>query len=170
MKLGTLKFTVTLVGLGAAFLFLTGCGPAQGSLSGKVTFDGAPLTGGRVDFYNKSGGQSSTVEIAEDGSYSIPVLFAAEYDVTVTTDYLKGTSGPRLGGTGRPGGAKGGIPKDNKEAPQHVMPEGYVASMPGDSAKRYVKIPAKYGEPGESGLVFDFKGGNETYGIALSSK
>ncbi len=175
MRIGKLKSLAMAFGLFAPLVLLTGCGPAKGSLSGKVTLDGIPLKGGRIDFANKSGGQSATIEIGEDGGYSLPVMFAAEYDVTVTTEYLKGPTGSRPGG-GRPPGAPGappagamkGIPKDNKDVQKHEPPEGYVASMPGDSAKKYVKIPGKYGEVGE--LTYTFPGGNKEYNIQLSAK
>jgi len=42
--------------------------------------------------------------------------------------------------------------------------------MPGDSAKKYVKIPAKYAEESQSGLTFQFTGGTQTYDIPLVSK
>jgi len=174
--------------LGACFL-ATGCGPGKGSVAGKVTLDGKELKGGRVDFASQGGGQSASAEIGEDGAYTVPVLMAGEYMVSVNTEYLKPTSGsgPRGGGSGgfRPPGvppgvnmgrppdmAGGGPPKDvaKKEGAKREVPEGYKMSNPGDAAKKYVSIPEKYGIPEQSGLTFKGGGGTQTFDIPLTSK
>lgn len=173
MRLNATKHKLILAASLLVFSLLgSGCGPSKGSLSGKVTLDGAPLHGGRVDFANKSGGPSATVEINDDGTYSVPILSGGDYAVTVTTDYLKAGSGG--GGMNRmPGAMKGGgVPQENKAGAKVEMPGnpadyGYKASMPGDSAKKYVKIPSKYADPAESGLTYTFAGGSPTYDILL---
>lgn len=173
MRLNATKHKVLLaVSFLTLSLFGSGCGPSKGSLSGKVTLDGKPLRGGRVDFDNKSGGPSATVEINDDGTYSIPVMSGGDYAVTVTTDYLKAGSGG--GGMNRmPAAMKGGsVPKENKAGAKVEMPGnpadyGYKASMPGDSAKKYIKIPSKYADSAESGLTYTFTGGSPTYDILL---
>lgn len=158
-------------------LSATGCGPSKGSVSGKVTLDGVALQGGRVDFANGSGGPSASVEIGSDGTYTISSLVAGDYTVTVTTEYLKTNAS-----AGRPGAAmnnppagmaKGGaIPKESKPGAKVEMPGnpadyGYKAAMPGDSAKKYVKVPAKYSDPAQSGLTYAFPGGTTTYDIPM---
>lgn len=176
---------------GVLALTLAGCGPAPGTLSGKVTLDGKPLPGGTVTLQSKSGGQSATAEISENGEYSVNT-FAGDYTIVVTTEYLKGQSGPQMqmpggmggpgggrpgggapGGGGPPGGGAGGPPKDNNtktEMPGNPADHGYVMSKPGDAAKRYVKIPAKYANPTESPLSFTHPGGSQKHDIELSSK
>ena len=67
-------------------------------MSGKVTLDGTPLKGGRVDFANKSGGSSATAELNDDGTYTVDSLTVGEYSVTVTTEYLN--AGSTTGATG----------------------------------------------------------------------
>jgi hypothetical protein len=167
----------------AGTFVMAGCSPSLGSLSGKVTIDGQPLKGGRVDFYNKDG-QSASIEIKEDGTYSLPVIAAGEYSVTVSTDYLKGRSFggmPGAGsGSGRPGmkgaaGMKGSSTppidiKKDKDAIKNTPPEGYVMSNPGDSAKKYVKIPSKYEDAGQSGLAYTAIGGAQIFDIPLVGK
>ncbi len=164
----------------AGSFVMAGCSPSVGSLSGKVTIDGQPLKGGRVDFYNKDG-QSASIEIKEDGTYSLPVIVAGEYSVTVSTDYLKGRSFGGMPGGGRPGmkgvpgpaGMKGAPPVDikkDKDAIKNTPPEGYVMSNPGDSAKKYVKIPSKYEDVGQSGLAYTAIGGAQTFDITLVGK
>lgn len=160
-----------------------GCGPSKGSVTGKVTLDGTPLKGGRVDFVNNSGGSSATAELNDDGTYTVDSLTAGEYSVTVTTEYLN--AGSTTGGGGpmnmRPGGGppmmpptggppKGGPPKDTKMPSKADMPEGYKASSPGDARKKYVKIPGKYADTAQSGLTFTSPGGNQTHDIPLVGK
>jgi hypothetical protein len=41
-------------------------------------------------------------------------------------------------------------------------------ATPGGQLDRYVPIPRKYADPEQSGLKFDFRGGNQTYDINLS--
>lgn len=160
--------------LAATSLLASGCGPSKGTVTGKVTLDSIPLKGGRVDFSNKSGGASATVEIAEDGSYSLVGLTAGDYTVTVVTDHLKTTGSGRTPGPPAPGGgAKGGMPKENapprSEMPGNPADHGYVASMPGDSSKKYIKIPAKYSDETQSGLTYSFTGGTQVHDIPLTS-
>ncbi len=167
--------------LAATSLLVSGCGPSKGTVTGKVTLDSIPLKGGRVDFSNKSGGASATVEIAEDGTYTVKGLSAGDYTVTVVTDHLKttgGGGGGRMPGPPAPGGAKGGgaaggMPKENtppkSEMPGNPADHGYVASMPGDSSKKYIKIPAKYSDETQSGLTYNFTGGSQVHDIPLTS-
>lgn len=172
---------------GLCLLLLAGCGPRAGTVTGKVTLDGKPLAGGMITFHGKSGAGDTTAEISEDGTYTANI-FSGDYTVTVDTEYLKPPSGPSMGGgrPGMPGGGPpggggmrpggGGPPKDGggppkgSQLPGNPADHGYVQSNPGDAAKKYVKIPAKYNSVGESGLTFSHAGGGQTYDIPLVSK
>jgi hypothetical protein len=150
-----------------------------------VTLDGQPLKGGMITFHSKNGSGDATAEIKDDGTYSTNT-FAGEYTVTVDTEYLKPPSSPGMGGRpgmptgGPPGGSGprpggGGPPKETGppkgvEMPGNPADHGYVQSNPGDSAKKYVKIPAKYGDVSQSGLSYTHPGGSQTYDIPLVSK
>lgn len=61
-----------------ACLGLTGCGPSTGKLTGKVTLDDAPLSGGKVHVcrVDETGNvlNTSSADIAADGSYTTPDL------------------------------------------------------------------------------------------------
>jgi hypothetical protein len=155
-------------------LSLSGCGPRQGSLSGKVTLDGHALKGGTINFHNKSGGESRTASIGQDGTYTVASIFSGEYVVTVETDSLRGggSSGPPAG-SGAPPPGVGRPPKD--AGPKGGIPEGidmgdYRPSSPVPAGKNYMKIPSKYADPAQSGLTFSHPGGAQTYDIPLTSK
>lgn len=91
-----LKYTraaaIVIVALG---LLLTGCdgtggtgGTTGGTVTGKVTLDGGPLTMGVVYFYPVAGGPSALGPVTKDGSYRMQIgndlsLPAGDYLVTV---------------------------------------------------------------------------------------
>jgi hypothetical protein len=75
--------------LGAAVLLAAGCGSAEKpfDVSGKVTFKGAPVTEGSVQFIEDRTGRGAEVDLRPDGTYRAR-LFAGEYKVVVTPPYL----------------------------------------------------------------------------------
>lgn len=177
------SFAATLL---AVCMLSTGCGPAKGTLKGKVTLDGAALKGGRVDFVNKSGGRSATAEINDDGTYSIPLIFAGEYSISVDTEYLKpkssgqnsmnpnaksgmpqGLPAAAMKSSGPPMGKS--MPKDlQKEMAKHEIPEGYLPVNPAEIAKKYVRLPAKYSDSNQSGLTLKFAGGDQIHDVVMT--
>ncbi|MGL4553200.1 MAG: hypothetical protein ACRC33_18705 [Gemmataceae bacterium] len=84
----------------AAGLLAAGCGSGESPLavSGKVTFNGEPVTEGSVQFNDEKTGRGSEVDLKADGTYQAS-LFAAEYKVVVTPPYLtdESKSGPPSG-------------------------------------------------------------------------
>jgi len=63
-----------------------GCGPAEppsGSVSGKVMYNGQPLTSGIVTLVNENSGVGASVEIDSSGGYHIQSIRTGEYDVAV---------------------------------------------------------------------------------------
>ncbi len=159
-------------GVAGAAVFTLGilaCSPPTGSVSGKVTYKGQPLKGGYVAFINSSGGQTFSAPIQEDGSYQIPKITGGSYKVTVETESLK----PQGETKGVPfkSVSKEGPPKENLppklNLPGNPADFGYKMATPGGQLDRYVPIPRKYADPDQSGLQFDFRGGNQTYDINL---
>lgn len=164
---------------GAAFLFaaglviVAGCSKPVGSVSGKVTFQGKALKGGGVTFVSTDGSRSVAGTIGPDGTYKVPEIFGGSYKVTVENNSLKGQEkiGMGPGGTAAPPplipkGAKGGAP------PGANLPEGYTPSDPNAmkanaSGKNYTPIPAKYLSAETTDLVYEFKGGDDTFDIPL---
>ncbi len=154
---------------------------APATVTGKVTYNGAPVTGGMVVFHPKEGGMY-TAAISPEGTYSVSDLPIGDATVTVDTEsinpnakmpeYKGGNSGPgggvgkamysqMMGGTKGSKGAPGG--QSHKAEKMSPMPEG--ANKAGGGT--YVKIPEKYKDPEKSGLTTTLKRGSQTYDIEL---
>jgi len=75
-----------LLGLLACGCWCAGCGtgaPPTGSVSGKVTLNGQPLTTGVVTFVNEETGAGASDELDPSGSYRIESIRTGEYNVAV---------------------------------------------------------------------------------------
>jgi len=76
--------------------------PKTGSVTGKVTLNGAPLEKGQVAFFDPKRGDGATVSIEKDGVYKIAkVLEVGDYQVSVF---------PPVGVPGGAGAGKVSIP------------------------------------------------------------
>lgn len=150
---------------------LVGCGGgvanAPANISGKVTYKGAPVTGGVVGFFSKTGeGGGYSATINPDGTFRTNNIPAGEVVVTVETETINpnikqtaytggATKGP--GGAGAPGG---GSFKKMGSSPR-----------PGNAAKSeavYVKIPGKYAKKDTSPLTANPKAGNNSVDFDLT--
>jgi hypothetical protein len=72
-----------LLELVVCFCCCAGCGsPAlpTGSVSGKVTYNGQPLTAGVVTFINEKAGIGASSEIDASGSYRVASIRTGEYN------------------------------------------------------------------------------------------
>jgi hypothetical protein len=146
-----------LVLLGAA-AFLFGCGgdtgkPKLGRVSGKVTYNGKPVTKGTVSFIPASGpgiatGQSAAGEIGPDGSYQLTTFeggdgaVLGEHRVIVQSR----EDDPALKG--------GGMPIPDKQGRLNIKPPTYL-------------VPQKYATTESSPLRFTVKEGSNRYDIEL---
>ena len=82
------RTTRAKIGVTIALVVLLGCGggPARTSVSGKVTFDGQPVTMGQIAFEPLSGGRLGIAQIV-DGAYLMPAQqgpTAGSYVVRIT--------------------------------------------------------------------------------------
>ena len=86
-----MKRTIFRNGIGyfavmACSAWLLGCGPGEpptGSVAGKVTFGGKPLTSGVVTLINETTGVGASVELDSSGSYSIPPIRTGTYQAAI---------------------------------------------------------------------------------------
>jgi hypothetical protein len=65
-------------------LLLPGCGAGAGDVSGVVKFQGKPLEGGTITFYDEYNGVR-TSDIKEDGSYTVSKVATGTAKITVVT-------------------------------------------------------------------------------------
>jgi hypothetical protein len=69
--------------LAAVALLAAGCGSKPvGSVSGTVTYKGAPVKSGSVNFVSATGA-ADQAKLSESGAYTIPSLEAGEYKVYI---------------------------------------------------------------------------------------
>jgi hypothetical protein len=143
--------------LSAAFLAavtggLAGCGPAgraQGVVSGKVTYNNIPLTGGNLTLHPAKGGPDIPITINNDGTFSSSGVPDGEMQVAIETESLKKNS---AGNDNMP------KPPPGKEPPAGVgRPDIDTSNQP-----KYIKIPPKYASVKTSGLTWTItKGDNK---------
>jgi hypothetical protein len=114
---------------------------APSTVSGKVTYKGAPVPGGDITFTPEKQGPPYSRPLGPDGSFSLTDVPAGKYDVTIETESInpdhKQPAYRKPGG----GAAAGGPP---------IGPIPAGANVP---TAKYVKIPAKYANVKTSGLT-----------------
>ena len=115
--------------LAAMVMALSGCGgdgSKQTNVSGKITYKGAPVTGGTLKFYPTTGGGAAIPgAINDDGTFAFGGVPQGDYTVTVETESIK------FSGSGYD--MKGKAPPPGATPPPDIGKKGH-----------YVAIPAKY--------------------------
>ena len=144
-----------LTALGACLILgvLVGCGDGnKATVSGKVTYKGAPVTGGTLTLYPSSG-TPYPVNINANGAFNVSDVPVGQMGVAVSTDNVPTTQGYQM-----PPGVT--PPKDmaTPEAPKIDM----------SNQEKKVIIPAKYRDPKTSGFTWDVKGGKNTRDFDLT--
>ena len=135
---------VAAVVCGIALVLVAGCGGGKGNVSGKVTYEGKPLSFGTVQFMSPAGAVGT--EIGEDGSYSLSGVPVGMSKIAVTcqdpkfVEYMKALSA-------------------SSRDPKLPKPKG--------NPEDFNKIPTKYGDFGLSGLTYEVKTGSQTHNIDL---
>jgi hypothetical protein len=140
--------------LALAAMMSAGCGSKSKSneLSGKVTYNGNPVTGGSLKFYPADGkGAPYPVPLSRDGTYVASGIPKGKMKVTVET--VKGTTP----GYHMPGGGK--LPPGTK------VPEVDTSNAP-----VYVQIPRKYASEKTTPLNCDVTGGKQEASFDLQGK
>src|SRR5262249_9016762 len=113
--------------------------PGRGSVSGVVTYQGKPLPGGTILFYDEKN-RVREADIREDGTYVVTDVATGTARVAVVTP----THIPMVG------------------------PGGFAAPGRADAPKpRSVQIPAKYGSPDSSGLRLPVGRGENKFDVDL---
>lgn len=167
-----LPWGLTLV---LSLALIAGCSSdksAPAKLSGTVTYNGAPVTGGMLSFYTNAGVYPAA--ISSDGTYSVADIPTGDMVVTVDTEMLnpgikKQTySGKNSGGGGgmygKAAGRGSAAPKGAKQETSPA-PEGAEQPSPGN----YVKIPRDYADKNKSPLKITVERGSQTINLELKN-
>jgi hypothetical protein len=139
----TAKRAVLVAGV-VLFVGLAGCGDStKSSISGKVTYKSAAVTGGTITLVPASmGGNSFVIDIGADGAFSTGDVAPGQYKVSVSTDNVAAPVAP-------PAGAK-----------------DYPMPGTGTQAKKVV-IPDKFKNADTSGITWTVKSGKQVIPIDL---
>jgi hypothetical protein len=150
----TLVRILLLVPLCLALVLAFGCSKknpnAPSSVSGKVTYKGAPVPAGTITFSSPKGAKYPSA-LAPDGTYTAVDLPSGDMGVTVETESVKGkkATGPLAAKMSK---MMGPVPDYAKNAPKG----------------EYVKIPLKYADPKTSPLKTTLKDGKNDYSPDLT--
>jgi hypothetical protein len=98
----------------AVVLLASGCGIGYGDVSGTVKYNGAPVAGGTITFYDSTG-QPVSGEIKSDGTYAVKHVATGLARITVVAPLNIEFPGM--------GGAKTGEPKPQPLPPKYGDPE-----------------------------------------------
>jgi hypothetical protein len=138
--------------LSLCLLSASACSKRGGSgtdVSGKVSYKGAPVTGGSIQFYPKQGGGSYPGTIKGDGTFAFKgIPFSGEVIVTIETESIKNSPAGMM----------------KQEGVDPAAMQKMMDSMKGGASASavYVPIPARYASPKTSPLNETLKQGSET--------
>jgi hypothetical protein len=141
-------------------------------VSGKVTYNGNPVTGGTITFIpaagleeaKGTGGGFYQTRIKPDGTYERSEMPAGEFIVTVETESMNADASAKQG--------KGGFDPNQmgqmNQMEEMMKKKGAVPADAGKSGGAYVKIPAKYAEKSTTPLKTTLESGKNTYSPDLT--
>jgi hypothetical protein len=134
-------------------LSLAGCGESLATVSGKVTLNDKPLTGGTVILVSEDGKKTEQVPIQADGKYSSDKVPLGNVKVAVWPP---------------PVFKKAALPPGYKapNLPPGAPNAGVYADRPDEES---FDIPKTLQDPKTSNLTVTVKGGSQTFDIPLKS-
>jgi hypothetical protein len=152
------------LGLLLSLSVVSGCGAPQGKVSGRVLYQGSPLSGGLVTFQPANPKYNAVVvPVDEQGNYEATLPVGA-VQVTVDNRSLQ----PRSLGLK---GVSATLPPEVKKAMSQAQPKppppAAADSAPPKPRGKYVAIPSKYYTIEESGLQFTVERGSQKHDIEL---
>lgn len=120
-------------------LLCIGCGPTPATITGKVTFEGKPITTGTIAF------------LAQNGKVVSGNIWQGEYQV----------EGVEIG----PGARVSVI--SHHPSPMMRPPTGPIEDVPQQKTLEFVPIPDRYASAAESGLSCEVVEGVQTHNFSL---
>jgi hypothetical protein len=144
-------------GIWAAFLFLAASGcAAKGTITGRVTYDGKPLTGGSVIFLD-SADRAHPGPIDSQGNYRIENVPVGE--VKIALNVTEGL--PAMPGGGGRGAMRWGPP--GGQAPAGLN----VGTGEAKSGPKKALVSERFKSPEQSGLRYMVISGPQTHNLDL---
>ena len=138
-------------------VYLVGCGPRTGVVSGEVVYKGKPVPGGLLTFRPVDESQNSaSYELAKDGKFKIELPVG---EMQICIDNREFEPRPATLPAMPPGMS---LPPDVLKSMQASSKESSKVS------DRWVKLPEKYYDIGTSGLKITVKGGEQTETIEFT--
>jgi hypothetical protein len=149
--------------LPAGALLLLGCGGGRGDITGEVTYNGEPVSVGRITFLSQIDKQEVKSAHIIRGKYTIPAFPAGPAQITVESfeppdsETLKNARMSKV----QPAGGM-------KEFMKPLPPE--LLEMADGPPLKFVPIPLAYANPEASGLTYEVKKGPQIFDIPLKPK
>jgi len=162
-KRSLLRLKLGMALLLPSLVLALGCtGGGKGKISGKVTFKGAPMPGGSINFRADDGKEYGS-SIGPDGAYYVENVPSGNMKVYISIPVDKGS-----GAVGVPKGREKEM--EGKMKPPPGAPPEAMKAYEGSKEKhdKIPNIPDKYKSPDSSGLTFTVKSGSNTYDVPLS--
>jgi len=129
-------------------------------VTGTITYDGKPLTGGLVTFLDQNE-RAHQGNISAEGKYTIPDVPVGDVKIAVNTTFEP----PNI-----PRGGQGAPPKGMKwQPPKGVLPEGVNIGgfSPPDASSKSQHFPERFTNPDKSGLRYTVTPGQQNHNIDL---
>ncbi len=163
MKRTLLSRIVVLVCVTAAVCILTGCSKKlTATVSGKVTYQGAPIKTGTITFHGAEKKMASAA-IQPDGTYTCTEVPMGDVKVTVEQFGAGLPGGSKVGGPGvpgKPGG--GGLITPGKKSPEKTKTPENAPPAP-----ELAKLPANVGKLETTPLKYTIDSSNQTIDIVI---
>ncbi len=140
-------------------LLLAGCS-SNGTITGKITYQGKPLPVGTVTFVPEQGGGGFTSDI-RDGEYKLMKVPPGPMKIAVITPSESGGPPKKFMEKMRP------PPEVLKSLAPSQSPEEFAPSSP---ASKPVPVPKKFHDPNTSGLTYTVKSGSQVHDIDLPAQ
>jgi len=136
---------------------LAGCGKRVGDVTGKVQYQGTPVTSGMVTVIG-AGGVPLRGDIAEDGSYTVQKVPVGEATFLVSSPYLEASKNPRPA-----------PPRVNPETGEQIKAEsaGAEPAATDFQKKSWRQLPASYSDITKNLLKYPVTAGPNTIDLKL---
>jgi len=160
--------------IACVILLQTGCKrrnpDAPASVSGKVTYNGSPVTGGTISFQSSDHG-GALVIINPDGTFKADEVPEGELTVAIETESINPNKEvPEYKGGKSSGDMAAKYGKKSVNSPEHEE-AGKMSPIPSGAPTgkgTYRKIPLRYSDPTQSNLKVTLKKGDNKQDFNLT--